>query len=146
MKLQLLASMPSARYDVEPVSPDGRGGNVLSKSGANRYFGTFVDASLLFSLSVLASPSRADDYVESSRLSARLNAKYIATSTDLWKRPNRQGDFHSGEMLYEWMQRISLRQASEGLVEVKIYLKLHSEKSWLAVEGNAYCYLTLQRD
>ena len=121
------------------------GGWVYSQVGADRYVARLEDFWMLLGLSILVEPSTEDDFVEASRLVASMDDRVIGDATLAWKLPNRGGAFHSGSMIYEWMQDIDLRPRTDGLIKIEIRVKLNSQRDFLRVNGHAFVHIT-ERD
>ncbi len=73
MKLQLIASMPGKSLENKHhFCVDGRGGWTLSQLNVDRCVSDYRDFYLVFCLGVLAPDVREVDFVESSRMTAKM--------------------------------------------------------------------------
>ena len=141
MNLQLLSSILCKTFHSGPMCEDGRGGGVFSQVSAHRSYASFKNCGFNFGLSVLVDQSPRDDYVEATRLVATTGDTIIGDHTLLWIVPNRDGTFHEGAMIYEWLQHVPLRPVRDGLVTVEIRVKLRSQADFLPVDGNGFGHI-----
>ncbi|EMB15784.1 hypothetical protein [Rhodopirellula europaea] len=143
MHLKLIASVPSKRWDpCRELSADGRGGWVFSQVNVDRLISDYDDYYMLFGLGVLAANAMPNDYVEQTKLIARMGNDVVGTDVLTWKHPNSMWGIHDGDAIFEWAQLIALDPERDGMISVSIDAKIKSQDDWLPVDGNAYCRIT----
>jgi len=141
MNLTLLSAIPCSRVDLMPCCKDGRGGWVYSQCDPCRCFTDFNEkCHLFFALSIFSAPCSSDDRVESTTLVARMGATEIGTSTLEWKHGHWGVHLDDGAV-YSWPQNIEIEPSTNGLVEVKILVKLHSQQEVVAVSQTVHCHI-----
>jgi len=144
MKMKLIASAPSKRFDApKQLCTDGRGGWVFSQVNVDRSIADREDYWLVFFLGVLVEDANENDYVESTRITARMNGQTIGTDTLDWKRPNPMWGYLDGNTIFEWSQPIMMQPTDDGMILFSIESKLSSQSDWHSVSGNAYCRIKL---
>ena len=142
MKLSLLSAIPCSRVDAQPCCEDGRGGWVYSQCGPCRCFTNFNEATgLLFALSVYSNNVDTKDGVERTELFAYQNDRRIGSSALGWDEDNTWGKHLSDGAVYSWPQFVNLRPEHDGIVEVRIYVKLRSQEHAVEVEQSAFCHV-----
>jgi len=140
MQLKLIASVPSKRWDpCDDLCADGRGGWVFSQVNVDRVVSGYRDFYMLFGLGVLAENASPNDFVEQTRLTARMDNDVIGTDVLTWKHPNPMWGFHDGDAIFEWAQSIKMTPTGDGMISVAIDVRINSEDDWMPVDGNAYC-------
>jgi len=138
MHLKLIASVPSKRWDHCRDLPAGaRGGWVFSQVNVDRVISDCRDYYMLFGLGVLAVDAISNDYIEQTKLTARMDSDVIGTDVLTWKHPNRMWAIHNGDAIFEWAQLIALDPERDGMISVSIDAKIKSQDDWLTVDGNA---------
>lgn len=143
MQLKLIASVPSKRWDpCRNLCSDGRGGWVFSQVNVDRVVSGYRGFYMLFGLGVLAKNAGPEDYVEQTRLTARMGDDVVGTDVLTWKHPNPMWGFHDGEAIFEWAQYLPMIPERDGMISVAIDAKIHSQDDWLQVDGNAFCRIT----
>jgi len=143
MHLKLISSVPSKRWDpCRNMCADGRGGWVFSQVNVDRVVSGYRGFYMLFGLGVLAENAKPEDYVEQTKLTARMDGDVIGTDVLTWKHPNPMWRFHAGDAIFEWAQYIPMVPSKDGMISVSIDAKIHSQVDWMPVDGNAYCRIT----
>ena len=139
MQLRLLTACPGKRFDNEPrLSVDGRGGWQLSQINTDRWISDYDGYFLVFCFAVLATDAKEDDFVERTRITARMNGDVIGTDEYEWKSPNDMWLVFDGEAIFEWPQGIDLSPTTDGLITFSIDVKIKSQNDWIAVDGNGF--------
>ena len=139
MELRLLTSCPGKRFDNEPrLSDDGRGGWQLSQINTDRWISDYEGYYLVFCFAVLATNASEGDFVQKTRVTARMNDEVIGTNVLNWKSPNEMWLVFDNEAIFEWPQGIDLNPSADGLITFSIEAKINSQDEWIAVLGNGY--------
>jgi len=128
------------------LSHDGRGGWVFSQAAADRYISDYEHYYIVFGLAVLADNAIADDYVESTRLTARMKDRVLGVDEMKWHQPNTMWGFHDGKAIFEWSQRVAPVVTEDGMIECDIDIKFHSQNEYVRVSQPAYCHITRVSD
>lgn len=140
MELQLIASMPGKRFDpCRTICADGRGGWVFSQVNVDRTISIYHEFQLLFCLGVLVKNALECDYVEATRLTARMEDQDIGSDELAWRQPNSMWGYQNGSAIFEWVQSLTMKPEKDGLIAVQIEAKLNSRSDWIPVNGNAFC-------
>ena len=143
MELQLIAALPGKSLENKiNMCVDGRGGWTLSQLNVYRYITDYTDYFLVFCIGVLATDATDGDFVESTRLTARIDDELIGTSTREWATPNGMWNCQGSTAVFEWAQDLIMQPTCDGLITVAIDVKLKSQIDWLPVNGNAFCRIT----
>lgn len=142
IKLSLMSAIPCSRIDLQPCCRDGRGGWVYSQCDPCRRFDRFDEESgLYFALSVFSDNIDATDGIEQTDLIAYKNGTEIGTSTLSWLECNSWGKHLKDGAVYSWPQFINIQPESDGIVEVKIFVKLRSQAAAIEVPQKAICHV-----
>jgi hypothetical protein len=142
MKLSLLSAIPCSRVDLMRCCKDGRGGWVYSQVDPCRCFTDFKNScGLFFALSVFAAPAvEPKDSIEHTVLVAEIHGEEIGTSTLEWGDGNWGIDLEDGTV-FSWTQSVPITPTSNGLVTVRISVKLRSQPAPIEVSHPAFCHI-----
>ncbi len=141
MNFTLLSAIPCSRVDLMPCCKDGRGGWVYSQCDPCRCCTHLSDpCRLYFALSVFAAPSDSDDRVEFTTLTAKMGTREVGSSTLDWNHGHWGVHLDDGA-IYSWPQNVQINAGTDGLVDVEIKVKLHSQTEAIAVSQFAHCHI-----
>ena len=141
MKLTLLSAIPCSRVDLLPCCSDGRGGWVYSQADPCRCYTEFdEDCNLFFAVSIHAPVTVECDCVEATTLVVSTNNTEIGRSELEWK-DNNWGIHLDDGTVYSWPQRVAIFPEEDGLIEVRIFVKLGSQNEPVEVDQCAYCHV-----
>jgi len=143
MALILLSAIPCSRVDLMPCRNDGWGGWVYSQADPCRCYTKFDDDCYLFLAMSIFAPAVAaseDDFVERTTLIVVQGETEIGRSELEWKTNNWGIHLNEGSV-YSWPQRVGILPEDDGLVEIRILLKLRSQPEPIEVTQRAYCHI-----
>lgn len=146
MSLKLLYSVPAKRFEpYQSLCEDGRGGWTFSQVSVDRTVSSLEDFFLIYGLGVLIEDAENEDHVLATRLTARMDNDIVGTNELTWKSPNSMWHKLGQDSIIEWVQSLELNLPQEGLIEISLEVKLHSQDGWQLVDGRAYCRVTLAK-